>query len=271
MTVVSAFLIPGSPLPYLQRENPPWGQLANALDVVGQALFDSNPDTIVIYSNQWMAVMDQLWQTRSHIQGSHVDHNWHEYGELPYDINIDVEYAQAAIQATIDNGVKAKGVDYDQFPIDTGTIIASNFLNPDNKYPMLISSNNAYHDWDTTLMLGRVSSEQAQKLNRKIAVVGVGSLSGSFYRHTIDIREDRIVSDKEDGWNKKILQLIERGDTDVLSQACPGFVAEARAEMGFKQLAFLLGAMGEHYAGAKVHAYGPIYGTGAAVIEFKIN
>ncbi len=38
-----------------------------------------------------------------------------------------------------------------------------------------------------------------------------------------------------------------------------------------KQLAFLLGTMGENYLGAKVHAYGSIYDTGAAVIEFKIN
>ncbi len=271
MTIVSAFLIPGSPLPFLQPDNPPWSPLANALKIAGELLARSNPDTVVIYSNEWMAVLDQLWQTRAHIQGLHVDHNWHEYGELSYDLRIDTEYAQAAIEGTIEQGIKAKGVDYDQFPIDTGTIIATKFLNPENKYPLLISSNNAYHDWETTITLGKISTEQANNLNRKIAVIGVGGLSGSFFRHTIDIREDKIVSDQEDGWNKKILQLIEKGDVDALSQACPDFVAEAKAGMGFKQLAFLLGAMGDHYTGAKVHAYGPIYGTGAAVIEFKIN
>ena len=270
MPVVSAFLIPGSPLPYLQRDNPPWTPLAEAMDSAGQALAKSGPDTIVVYSNQWMAVLDQLWQTRAHSRGVHVDHNWHEYGDLTYDIHIDTEYAEAAIQATIENDIKAKGVDYDQFPIDTGTIIASNFLNPENKYPLLISSNNVYHDWDTTLMLGRVTAEQADKLNRKIAVVGVGGLSGSFYRHTIDIREDKIVSEEGDEWNKKILQSIEGGDPGILSKVCPEFIEAARPEMGFKQLAFLLGSMGKHYAGARVHAYGPIYGSGAAVIEFKI-
>lgn len=40
---------------------------------------------------------------------------------------------------------------------------------------------------------------------------------------------------------------------------------------GSQRLAFLLGAMCEHYTGATVHAYGLIYGTGAAVIEFKIS
>ncbi len=271
MTIVSAFLVPGSPLPFLQRDNPPWGRLADAMDMAGVALIKSNPDTIVMYSNQWMAVLDQLWQARPHIRGLHVDHNWHEFGELPYDIRIDKEYVHAVIQGTIERGIKSKGVDYDQFPVDTGTIVAAKFLNPDNKLPLLIGSNNVYHDWDTTLTLGQVCAGQAGKLKRKIAVVGIGGLSGSFYRHTINIQEDKIVSDAEDAWNKNILRLIEEGNPDLLSQNCSTFAAEARADMGFKQLAFLLGALGDHYAGAKIHAYGPIYGSGAAVIEFKIS
>ncbi|MFK8068554.1 MAG: tRNA U-34 5-methylaminomethyl-2-thiouridine biosynthesis protein [Gammaproteobacteria bacterium] len=270
MTIVSAFLVPGSPLPFLQPDNPPWAKLAKALKIAGESLAKSKPDTIVIYSNEWIAVLDQLWQTRPHIQGVHVDHNWHEYGELTYDISVDTDYAQAAIEGTIELGIKAKGVDYDQFPVDTGTIVATKFLNPESKIPLLISSNNVYHDWDATMALGRVAAEQANKLNRKIAVVGVGGLSGSFYRHSIDIREDKIVSDKDDELNKNILELIESGDLNALSAACPGYAAEAKADMGFKQLAFLLGAMGENYKGGKVLAYGSVYGSGAAVVELNI-
>ena len=61
MTVVSAFLVPGSPLPQVRRDNAPWGALADALDKAGQALRLSNADTIVFYSTQWIAVLDQLW------------------------------------------------------------------------------------------------------------------------------------------------------------------------------------------------------------------
>ena len=60
MPVVSAFLIPGSPLPYVQRDNPPWGAMADAMDAAGKALAASKPDTIAIYSTQWLAVLDQL-------------------------------------------------------------------------------------------------------------------------------------------------------------------------------------------------------------------
>jgi 2-aminophenol/2-amino-5-chlorophenol 1,6-dioxygenase alpha subunit len=268
MTVVSAFLVPGSPLPHVRRDNAPWGSLADALDKAGQALRLSNPDTIVVYSTQWIAVLDQLWQTRPHLQGVHVDENWHEYGDLPFDITIDTELAEAGVSATNEAGIKSKGVNYDQFPIDTGTIVASTFLNTGNTLPLVITSNNVYHDWGMTEKLGRIAAEQADKLDRKVAVVGVGGLSGSFFRHSIDIAGDRIASETEDLWNKKILGLMEQGDLAELLAQCPAYAAEARVDMGFKHFAFVLGAMGGKFSRAVVHGYAPLYGAGGAVVEF---
>ena len=119
MAVVSAFLVPGSPLPYVQRDNLPWGELAAAMEQAGASLAQSNPDTIVVYSAQWIAVLDQLWQTRPHVKGLHVDENWHEYGDLPYDITIDtlisnrpthlLTIARAAAGSRIGNSLQAPG------------------------------------------------------------------------------------------------------------------------------------------------------------------
>lgn len=269
MTVVSAFLVPGSPLPLVQRDNPPWGALADAMERAGEALLASKPDTIVVYSTQWIAVLDQLWQTKPHLQDVHVDENWHEFGDLPFDITIDTVFAKAAIAATNEAGIKSKGVNYDKFPIDTGTIVASTFLNPGNELPLVITSNNVYHDWSTTESLGRIAAEQADTLGRKIAVIGVGGLSGSYFRQTIDISADKIATDTEDNWNRKILFLMEQGDVAGLRQQCPTYAAEARADMGFKHFAFLLGAMSAGFSSAIVHAYGPLYGAGGAVVEFR--
>lgn len=271
MSVVSAFLIPGSPLPYVQRDNPPWGKIADALDLAGKALIASKPDTIVIYSTQWMAVLDQLWQTKAHLQDVHVDENWHEYGDLPFDITIDTELAEAAVRVTNEAGIKSKGVDYDKFPIDTGTIIAANFLNTENKLPLLISANNLYHDWQMTEKLGQIAVVEANKLNRKVAIVGVGGLSGSFERHNINIAEDKIASNAEDKWNRKILSLMERGDVNTLLSECPNYASEAKVDMGFKHFAFILGAIGGEFSAATVHGYGPLYGAGGAVVEFKLD
>lgn len=270
VTVVSAFLVPGSPLPCVQRDNPPWGKLADAMEAAGKSLAASRPDTIIVYSTQWIAVLDQLWQSRPQLQGIHVDENWHEYGDLPFDITIDVELAAMAVQAANQAGIKSKGVDYDQFPIDTGTIVAANFLNPNNRIPLLIAANNVYHDWQRTEQLGRIAVEQAAKLNRKVTIVGIGGLSGSCFRNSIDISQDHIVTDAEDEWNRKILQFMEQGDVTTLIETCPRYAVEAKVDMGFKHMAFLLGALGGRFSGAIIHGYGPLYGSGGAVVEFRV-
>jgi 2-aminophenol/2-amino-5-chlorophenol 1,6-dioxygenase alpha subunit len=271
MAIVSAFLIPGSPLPYVHPDNPPWGDLAAAMQTAGSRLQDSAPDTIIVYSTQWIAVLDQLWQAKPHLEGVHVDENWHEYGALPFAIDIDTELAEAAVSAASQAGIKSKSVNYDQFPIDTGTIVAANFLNPGNRIPLVVTANNVYHDWQRTEEIGRIAARQAANLNRKVALVGVGGLSGTCFRHAIDIAADHIATATDDKWNRTILQLLEKGDREPLLEACPQYAAEARVDMGFKHLAFLLGAMGHDYSGATVHGYGPLYGTGGAIVEFHLR
>jgi len=271
MSVVSAFLVPGSPLPFVQPENPPWGKLAQAFRAAGKSLAASNPDAIVVYSTQWIAVLDQLWQTRPHLEGVHVDENWHEYGDLPFSIDIDTQLAEKCVAATTEAGIKSKGVNYDQFPIDTGTIVAANFLNPDNRIPLVISANNVYHDWQRTETIAGIAAQQAEALQRKVAVVVVGGLSGSFFRRTIDADADHIATESEDAWNRKILRLMEQGNIKALLEACPQYAAEAKVDMGFKHMAFMLGALGGQFSAATVHGYGPLYGTGGAVVEFHIG
>jgi len=74
-TVACAFLVPGSPLPQLKPDVAPWGRLRTALEQAGQTLRDTRPDCVLVYSTQWMAVLDQLWITRPRSTGIHVDEN----------------------------------------------------------------------------------------------------------------------------------------------------------------------------------------------------
>jgi 2-aminophenol/2-amino-5-chlorophenol 1,6-dioxygenase alpha subunit len=269
MPAAAAFLVPGLPHPLLKPDVPAWGQLATALSRAGRSMAAAKPDTLVVYSTQWMAVLDQLWQTRPHLKGLHVDENWYEYGELSYDIAVDTELAYACVASTPRAGIQSKGVNYDGFPIDTGSIVANHFLNQ-ARAPLVLTSNNLYHGWDETKALGRLAVEKAEELGRRVAVVGVGGLSGAMYREEIDPRQDRVLSDEADRWNRTVLDLLERGDVAELGKALPAYAKEAKPDMGFKHLAFLLGALGDRFFGARVHGYGPIYGSGAAVVEFRL-
>ena len=133
MTIVAALLVPGSPLPLLRPENPPWARLVHGYRAAARSLAMARPDVLLVYSTQWIAVLDELWQLRPVSAGVHVDENWHEFGELPYQINSDVPLATACVEGSSAIGISAKGVDYDQFPVDTGTIVANTYLNPHNQ------------------------------------------------------------------------------------------------------------------------------------------
>ena len=268
MPVVSAFLVHGNPLPLLCPKNPPWKKLHAGYRAAGVALAASKPDVIAVYSTQWVAVLDQLWQTRPRSRGVHVDENWHEYGDLKFDIRADVELTNAIIAKTPAFGVRSKPVDYDGFPIDTGTIIANRYLNPRGELPLVIASNNVYHDWQCTQKLAAATIACANKLGRRVALVGVGGLSGSIIRSEIDFAQDVIASAEDDAWNRRMLDLIVGGNMRAINAACPKYAQEARVDMGFKHFAWILGGLGGRYAAAKVHAYGPTYGSGAAVVEF---
>lgn len=268
--VVAAFLVPGTPLPLLRPENLPWGRLASGMARAGRALAAARPDVVLLYSTQWLAVLDQLWQTRKALVGRHVDDNWHELGEMDFDIRVDTELAHACVAATPRAGVKSRGVNYDHFPIDTGTIVAARLLVGDRKTPMVLASNNLYHDAATTERLAGLAVDCAREQGKRVALVGVGGLSGSTFREEIDPAADRIARPEDDRWNRRVLDLLERGDAATLARELPDFAREARADMGMKHLHWILGGLGGRFHGARTHAYGPAWGSGAAVVEFNL-
>ena len=270
--VVSAFLVPGSPLPYLKPDNPPWQPIAAGFEQARAALDRSRPDTLLVYSTQWMAVLDQLWQTRERCRGVHVDENWYEYGDLAFALTIDTALAHRLVEGTRALGITAKGVDYDGFPIDAGTIVAHAFLDPDKRYPLVIAANNLYHDYETTRRLGAMAAREAAHMGRRVAVLGIGHLSGSTFTREIDLADDRIANAADDEWNRRVLELMSAGEPRAVQELAGGAGASVRVDMGFKHFAWLAGAMSERWAGgATVHAYGPVYGSGAAVVEFHLD
>ena len=270
-TVVAAFLVPGTPLPLLRPEAPGWKALFEGYEAAARSLERARPDVLLVYSTQWVAVLDQLWQTRPRVRGIHVDENWHAFGDLVYDFDIDAELAQACIDQSDDIGVRSKPVNYDRFPIDTGTIVAANLLNPESRWPLAVASNNLYHDGALTGRLAALAVQCAADQGKRVALIGVGGLSGAVHRRAIDPAEDSFAGDADDHWNCRLLEALIAGDTSQLRALLPDYAANARADMGMKHLEWLLGGMGPQWCGAVVHAYGPVWGSGAAVVELALD
>lgn len=268
MAIVSAFIVPGSPLPHSRSDVPNWNKFKTAMEQAGEALRASKPDVVLMYSTQWFAVLDEIWLTRKRSNDVHVDENWHEFGDLQYDIHSDVELATACVKSCQDAGINARGADYVNFPIDTGTIVACNALGiGTSDLPVVVASNNLYDDAEATEKLASIAISCIAEKGKRIAIVGVGGLSGSVFTTDIDPSEDHIVKETEDDWNRKFLSLIESGDQKALRENLPNYAKEARVDMGFKHLNWLLGALGSDFKGGKTLHYGSLYGSGAAVVE----
>lgn len=267
--VVGAYLLPGSPLLTLQRNVPAYAELLAGMAQVSREIEKLQPDTLVIYSTRWLAVLDQQWQGRARITGLHVDDNWHEFGEMRYDITTDVSLARACMKAANRAGVHSKLVDYAGFPLDSGTLSVNALVNGDGVFPTLIVANNLYLDYDKTRSLGELAAAQATAQGKRVVVLAIGELSGTAFRDDRPLADDKIATATDDDWNRRMLKLIEQRELDELARQLPDYLAQAKVDMGFKHFAFALGALGGRLGEAKVLAYGPQYGNGAAVVRLR--
>jgi len=268
MPVVSAFLVPGSPLPLLRGDLPPYRPLREALDTLAGRLAESRPDVLLVFSSRWTAVLDALWQTRPRLRGVHVDEVWHDLGDLPHDLRVDTDLAHACVAATNEMGVRAKGVDFDGFPVDTGTVVANALLNAGERpVPLVITANNMYHDGRTIERLGALALGLAERQGKRAAVLAIGGLSSQFHRTEVDLADDRIAEPAHDELNRRLLDLLAGGDAGAIRAFLPEFSERARGDRHMKHLWWLLGASGG-IEGATLHAYGPDFGAGMAVMEF---
>ncbi len=265
--VVAAYLLPASPLLLLQRNEARYADLVAGMQRVARDIDALQPDTLVIYSTQWFAVLDQLWQGRARMAGLHVDENWHALGEMRFDITTDVSLARACVRAAARAGIASKLVDVAGFPVDSATLAANGLVNPEGTVPLLVVANNLYHDFARTRMLGELAAAQATAQGKRVVVLALGGLSGSSFRDQRPFAEDAIASNTEDDWNQRVLKLLEKRDVDELLRQLPDFLAQARGDMGFKHFGFALGALGGRLGQVQVYAYGPQYGSGAAVVR----
>lgn len=268
--VVFGLLVPGIPHPLLCPErNAGWARLRKAFEAAREDLLRAKPDLILIYSSMWPSVIGHQIQADPNPVWVHVDELFHDLGSIPYDFRIDADFAIAVRDAATARGLEARTVAYHGFPIDTGSVVALQLLNPDNAVPAVIVSSNVYCDRAETIVLGKACRDAIDAGRRRVAVVVVGTLSNRLFTDWIDPSEDRIHSLKDDEWNRKILEFLGEGRLEDTAQLSREIQRQIRIPkvVNFKSMWWWSAVMGQHnnYAG-RVYAYEALYGTGAAVV-----
>jgi 2-aminophenol/2-amino-5-chlorophenol 1,6-dioxygenase subunit alpha len=267
--IVKGLIVPGKPHPLLAPEkSPPWQSIRKAFEEARTEIEKAKPDVMVIYSTQWLSVIGHQIQADPSPKWIHVDPEWHDLGTMPYEFKMDAQFAEAYEKAARSRGLHARRVAYHGFPIDTGTVVALKLLNPDNRIPACVVSCNMYADRAETLVLGKSAADALRQTDKRAVAIAVTGLSHRLFTKPFDPKEDRIYSLKDDEWNRKILELLREGRLEDVSQVAREFSHQASGDQKMKAIWWLAALMGQHnrYEG-KVHAYEPIWGTGAAVVS----
>lgn len=266
---ITGVWVPGLPHILKPELNSSYRSLNQAMIEVGQELKNRGVKRILYYSTQWISVLGQSVQARPNPKGVHVDENWHqEVPNLKYDFKVDTALATKMVADLSSAGFQTRSVDYEGFPIDTGTIVAESLINP-TKIPSGMFSCCVYSDYAETIKLGATLKKSLEAMDGNSAVVVISSLSSRYFTTEIDLREDHIRTLEDDQANKKLLDLMAKGSWNEVHAMRDEYCKATKADMGLKALAFLEGmglAGGSSGTKLTTKAYGPIYGTGAAVL-----
>ena len=268
---MAAYIVPGMPHPLLAPERSPgWRAIRAAFESARREIESIEADLLLLYSTQWISIIGHQIQAQPEPEWVHVDPEWHALGSLPYRFRMDAEFGAAYERAARTRGLHARTVAYHGFPIDTGTVVALQLLNPNNRLPASVVSCNMYADRGETLVLGKAAVDALAATGRRAVCVAVTALSNRLFTERIDPAADRVSSLKDDEWNRKLLEILGEGRLEDVSQLARTITSQSNADQKLKAIWWLAAVMGQHnnFAG-HVFDYQPIWGTGAAVVGLR--
>ncbi|MCB9027256.1 MAG: hypothetical protein H6625_13125 [Bdellovibrionaceae bacterium] len=267
--VLKGYLLPGLPHILLCPEkNQNWMQVRKAFDRVREEIQTSGADILIIYSTYWPSILGHQIQADPSPEWVHVDEQFHDLGSIPYKFKMDATFAEVLKQKSTERGLHARTINYQGFPIDTGSVVALKLLNPNNKIPAVIVSSNIYSDRAETIVFGKAMADAIEETGKKAVILVISSLSNRLFTKEFNYAEDKIHSLKDQEWNDKFLELLSEGRLEDCSQLSRQFHREARIKKvtNFKPFWWLAAVMGQSNAySGEVYAYAPLLGTGAAV------
>lgn len=266
--IIAGYLVPNKPHALLAPEKSPgWQSLHDSYAKVRAEIEATDADLLILFSTRWVSIIGHQIQADPSPQYWVVDEDFHELGTMHYKLRMDAEFAETYRQCATARGLHARTVAYHGFPIDVGSIAALQLLNPDNRIPACIVSCNVYSDRAETLVLGKAALDAVKASGRKAIVVGVSALSNRMFTDFIDPASDHIHSLKDDEWNRKLLELLEAGRLEDVSQLSREFSRQANGDSKLKAIWWMAAAMGQNndYRGT-VFDYQAVWGTGAALV-----
>ncbi len=234
-------------------------------------------DVLVVLSPHWQTYIGTHFLGVPHFASKSVDPIFPNLFRYTYELDVDVELAQAIREEAASAGLVTKMMTNPDFRVDYGTIVSCHLTRPGWDKPIVgISSNRsaAYYSVEVmqeqALVLGRATAKAIEASGRRAVLLASESLS---HRHFVseaaipeDMSVEHITHHGQYLWDMKMIELFRAGRGQEVLDIMPEFVTQAVSEADSGALSWLLGALGVPDYPAEVYSYGTVIGTGNAVV-----
>lgn len=274
-------------------ENPPqnaprsrggWEPLRWAYDQCRDKLKAQKPDVILVHSPHWQTVVGHHVTAVAKLSGLSVDPIFPHLFRYQFEMQVDVELAEAIHDEAKAAGLEARKMTNPNFRVDYGSITSLHMMNPDWDIPVVcISANNSPYFFDDKTgqdemtKLGEATRRAIEKTGRRAVLAASNTLSHYHFSRepNPDLPEDmsaeHVFSQSQYEWDVRVINLMRAGKTKELMEILPQFMREAFAEVKSGGLTWMLSALGFPEIKAKLHGYGTVIGTGNAVVEWDMT
>ena len=287
--IVAGYLAPHPPH-LVYGENPPqnearskggWEQLRWAYERARVTLEELKPDVLLVHSPHWITEQGHHFLGVEKLSGKSVDPIFPNLFRYRFDLNVDVELAEACCAEASALGLDAKMMRNPKFRVDYGTITTLHMMRPQWDIPVVgISANNSpyYLKMEEGLeemdRLGKATRRAIEKTGRRAVLLASNTLCHYHFREEPAIPEDMTQEHPEtyEGylWDMRMIELLRKGEVDEVFRFLPQFIEESFAEIKSGAFTWMFASMDYPKIPGELHGYGTVIGTGNAVMEWNL-
>ena len=287
--IIAGFLAPHPPH-LVYGENPPqnepaseggWEPLRWAYERARASLEELKPDVLLVHSPHWITEQGHHFLGVKNLSGKSVDPIFPNLFRYTFDLNVDVELAEACCQQAGNIGLNSKMMRNPNFRVDYGTITTLHMIRPQWDIPIVgISANNSpyYLQLDEGLeemdRLGKATRKAIEDTGRRAVLLASNTFCHFHFSEEPELPEDMSKEHPQthEGykWDMRMIDLLRKGEVDEFFKILPQFIEEAFAEVKSGAFTWMFSAMGYPQIPGELHGYGTVIGTGNPVMEWNL-
>ncbi|MBK8959011.1 MAG: tRNA U-34 5-methylaminomethyl-2-thiouridine biosynthesis protein [Proteobacteria bacterium] len=287
--IIAGYLAPHPPH-LVYGENPPqneprsqggWEALRWAYERARLTLEELKPDVLLVHSPHWITQQGHHFLGVSHLAGKSVDPIFPNLFRYRFELDVDVELAEACAAEGARLGLTTKMMRNPGFRVDYGTITTLHMMRPQWDIPVVgISANNSPYYLSTEEgleemeILGRATRAAIEATGRRAVLLASNTLCHYHFHEEPEPPEDMSKEHPENMagylWDMRIIELLRRGRVKETFELLPKFIDEAFAEVKSGAFTWMFAAMGYPELAGELHGYGTVIGTGNAVMEWNL-